>query len=44
MICENKENNPNCEGRITGGRKYAKGMKVCERCFYKLSREGKEGK
>ena len=44
MICKNKKNNPNCEGRIIGRIKYAKGMRVCERCFYKLSKEGKDGK
>jgi len=44
MECENKKNNPYCEGTIKGRIKYAKGMRVCERCHYKLSKEMKEGK
>lgn len=39
MICENKENNPYCKGIIKGRIKYAKGMKVCDRCFNKITKE-----
>ncbi len=39
MICENKKNNENCKGRIKGKIKYAKGMKVCDSCHYKLNKE-----
>ena len=41
MECENKKNNPYCDGRIKGKTNVINNMEVCSRCFWKIKRENK---